>query len=441
MMRGTTTRSIGGFVSQNSRLLLLVFVGILFLAWSTDFPSIGIGKLGSGGSNSGKCPIFGKRYGIMMDAGSTGSRTHVFEFDFHPDGSIALVREVFEQIKPGLSAFKDNPKGAPESLTPLMMAAMQAVPPGSVGCTPIALKATAGLRLVGKEIAAEILNHVATNIRSYGFDAPADVAVVMDGRDEGPYAWITVNFLLGHLGAGRSGVTAAIMDMGGASTQIVFEPDNSARVLGGAPADFVYDATLLGSKHKMYQNSYLGLGLKEAVKTAAASALTEGKGKAFVCLPSDFTFNLGDKEITNTEGKQDFDACAAHIQLALIKSSEVCSYPPCSFNGIYQPKLRDVFTGPIYAFSYFYDRMEPWLPMDGQITVGTFKEIGTKICNGGEEKYSSHNKGTMCADFAYLYTLLSKGYGLSDDEHLHIKKKINGIETAWALGAMIEMMK
>eukprot|EP00744_Colponema_vietnamica_P011466 GILI01016134.1.p1 GENE.GILI01016134.1~~GILI01016134.1.p1 ORF type:complete len:441 (-),score=119.92 GILI01016134.1:192-1514(-) len=440
-MRGVNHRTIGTFVAQNSRLLLLAFVGILFLAWSTDFTTFTGKSSGGSGGNNGKCPIFGKRYGIMMDAGSTGSRTHVFEFDFHPDGTIGLIREVFEQIKPGLSFFKGNPKGASNSLIPLMEVAKRDVPANIVACTPIALKATAGLRLLGKEASAEILNHVATGIRSYGFDAPADVAVVMDGKDEGPYAWITVNFLLGHLGAGRSGETAAIMDMGGASTQIVFEPMNSVRILSGAPNEFIYDATLLGSKHKMYQNSYLGLGLKEAIKTSAAAALEAGKGTSFSCLPPDFTFELGDKKITNTEGKQNFETCAAHISAALIKKTAECSFAPCGFNGIYQPKLRDVFTGPIYAFSYFYDRTELWLPVDGQITVGTYKEIGTQICNGGEEKYSSHNKGTMCADFAFLYTLLTDGYGLTDDEKLHIKKKINGIETAWALGAMIEMMK
>lgn len=437
-MRGSSsTQKIGTFVSQNSRLLLAAFVGVLFLMYVADFGGRGT----SFSNNSGKCPIFGKRYGIMMDAGSTGSRTHVFEFDFHPDGSIGLNKEIFEQVKPGLSSFKGKPKAAADSIVPLMDIAKRDVPAAVVGCTPVALKATAGLRLIGKEESTAILDEVASSIRSYGFDAPRDVAVVMDGRDEGPYAWITVNFLLGNLGAARSGTTAAIMDMGGASTQIVFEPDRRT-TLESAHPDFVYDATLLGSKHKMYQNSYLGLGLKEAIKTVAKKFLSGGKTSDFpACLPKGYTYEVSEGEkVEAPEEGQDFSKCAAAIGKALIDKTVECTTKPCSFNGIYQPKLRDVFTGPLYAFSYFYDRVESWLPEDGQITVGTYKTIGRKIC-GGEASHADHNKGTMCADFAYLYTLLTEGYGLTDDEHLHIKKKIKGIETAWALGAMIEMMK
>jgi len=47
----------------------------------------------------------------------------------------------------------------------------------------------------------------------------------------------------------------------------------------------------------------------------------------------------------------------------------------------------------------------------------------------------------MCLDFAYLYGLLRHGYALPDEHPLQIKKKIKGIETAWALGAMIVAMQ
>ena len=40
---------------------------------------------------------------------------------------------------------------------------------------------------------------------------------VMDGRNEGVYAWLTANYLLGTLEGG----TYAVLDLGGASTQIV----------------------------------------------------------------------------------------------------------------------------------------------------------------------------------------------------------------------------
>lgn len=431
---------ISGFLSQNAKLLLVAFAGLVFIVYATS----GRNAAENGGipprNGATKCPIFGKRYGIMMDAGSTGSRTHVFEFDFHPDGTIGLNKEIFEQVKPGLSSYKGDPKAASDSIVPLMEVARRDVPVSAVPCTPVALKATAGLRLIGAKAATAILERVDAMIRTYGFDAPRDVAVVMDGRDEGPYAWITVNFLLEHLGAASKPTTAAIMDMGGASTQIVFQPDRPDVALANAPAEFIYEATLLGTKHRMYQNSYLGLGLKEAVKTAAKAQLKAGNGAAFACLPKGYEFAVSETEKLTNGGAQSFEACAAAIGKALIDKSAPCGTAPCAFNGIYQPKLRDVFSGPIYAFSYFYDRIEAWLPEDGQITVGTYKTVGTKLC-ASEGSEGEMNKGTMCADLAYLYTLLTEGYGLVDSEKLYIKKKIKGIETAWALGAMIEMMK
>lgn len=446
-------------------------------------------KEGAEGSNT-NCPAFGKRYGIMMDAGSTGSRTHVYSFDFHPDGSIALEGEVFEEVKPGLSSFRGDPEAAAASIRPLMETAARIVPSAAVRCTPIALKATAGLRLIGAEESAAILASVGATMRSYGFAAPtgddanadkADpIAVIMDGRDEGPFAWTSVNFLVGALTAtsaggsngGSSGniagpaghQTAAIMDLGGASTQIVFQPDRPAVALAGAPKAFVYEAALFGSKHTLYQNSYLGLGLKEAVKAAGRTQL-----KNFACLPKGFEFDVssstssassaGEKKasVVTNKGPQSFAACAAAIGEAVIDTAAPCpaGAGPCAFNGIYQPKLRDSFSGPIYAFSYFSDVLDPYFAAasaqqeDGQqlaaaaeeekraetVSVGTYKKAGELLCEGG------HGRGLECAEVAFAYALLSRGYSLADSERLHISKQIRGFEVAWSLGAMIELMR
>jgi len=61
-----------------------------------------------------------------------------------------------------------------------------------------------------------------------------------------------------------------------------------------------------------------------------------------------------------------------------------------------------------------------------------------------------------CLDLSYIHALLAVcdlsredgdmsvsqvGYGLNDDVVIHISKKINGVETAWALGAMLKNMR
>ena len=67
------------------------------------------------------------KYAIVFDAGSTGSRIHVFKFEQH-GSSLKLISDTFEQLKPGLSSFADDPKKAAESLKPLLATAIKTVP-------------------------------------------------------------------------------------------------------------------------------------------------------------------------------------------------------------------------------------------------------------------------------------------------------------------------
>jgi apyrase len=69
----------------------------------------------------------GARFAVVFDAGSTGSRVHVFKFEVE-NGSLQLVSDTFEQLKPGLSAYPDDPEAAAASLKPLLDVAMKTVP-------------------------------------------------------------------------------------------------------------------------------------------------------------------------------------------------------------------------------------------------------------------------------------------------------------------------
>lgn len=89
----------------------------------------------------------GTRYAIVFDAGSTGSRIHVFKFNVDKS-DLTLISDTFEQLKPGLSSYADDPQKAAESLKPLLDTAMKTVPKNMQSQTTLSLKATAGLRLL-----------------------------------------------------------------------------------------------------------------------------------------------------------------------------------------------------------------------------------------------------------------------------------------------------
>lgn len=342
---------------------------------------------------SGKCtPPPGKKeksYALMIDAGSTGSRLHLYTFshcDPSPGALPKLEDEGFFTTQPGLSSYSGKPLEAAESLRGLMDHAVRGVPDSEMSCTPVAVKATAGLRLLGEREAGEILEEVEDWLRrefKFKVVEPEGV-VIMDGRDEGVYAWITINYLLGLIGSREASPSesAAIMDLGGASTQIVFEPSFDPAVHGQSllPGDHVYDLDFAGQKHVLYQHSHLGYGLMQArravnnlvafqhvwlnsVVHGGASAeridwdhLTEkdvihnpcmfaGERKAVDLDPP------GRKKVrvTMMGTGRGFEACRRVVEVMLAKDAK-CENPPCAFAGVYQPSLGEVFqAGKVWA--------------------------------------------------------------------------------------------
>lgn len=126
-------------------------------------------------------------FGLMIDAGSTGSRLHLYKFLNCKNQPLPkLHSESFYSTKPGLSYYAKKPKEAAESLKEMMNQALQEVPLAQQGCTKLELKATAGLRLLGQKDSDEILEEVENWLkREYPFKLGKDAVGIMEGKDEG----------------------------------------------------------------------------------------------------------------------------------------------------------------------------------------------------------------------------------------------------------------
>lgn len=137
------------------------------------------------------------QFGLMIDAGSTGSRIHVYKFN-NCGPSPALEDEVFVQTIPGLSAYADKPEEAAKSLDVLMQAAVENVPIHLRRCSPVSVGATAGLRLLGEKKSENILNAVRHRLKHhYPFPISKRSGVsIMDGRDEGKHSDIYEQYIL-----------------------------------------------------------------------------------------------------------------------------------------------------------------------------------------------------------------------------------------------------
>ncbi|KAI8061683.1 nucleoside phosphatase GDA1/CD39 [Gongronella butleri] len=398
----------------------------------------------------------------MIDAGSSGSRVHVYRFNFC-NKEPKLENEVFEMLKPGLSSYEDDPEAAAHSLDKLLDIAVKNVPAEYHHCTPLAVKATAGLRLLGPDASDRILKQVRTHLETnYPFPLAGDDAVtIMDGSDEGVYAWITVNYLLGKLAASKRGSSAAVFDLGGASTQVVFEPSISM-----AEGEHKYPLAYgEGEPYQLYQHSYLGFGLnqarqhiKEAVVEMHLAHQEAPRQEQFVyhpCLPTNhsesISFTTKDNEKIDVQliGTGAGSAqCRGVIEPLFRKESE-CLTSPCAFNGVYQPSLTDAFKQrDLFVFSYFYDLTQP-LGMPKEFSVGELGSLAQRVCdvNAFTDTFrhvpgalAELNKPDLCLEMTYLYSLLKIGYDLPTDRQVRTAQKIQGVETGWCLGASIAMI-
>lgn len=427
------------------------------------------------------------QYALMIDAGSTGSRIHVYRFN-NCGPTPELEDEVFKMTEKkkggsGLSSYDSDAEGAAKSLDVLMDVAVENVPDKLKGCTPVAVKATAGLRKLGPEKSDAILKAVRQRLETvYPFpvvSADKGGVEVMDGKDEGVYAWITTNYLLGKIGGPDKTPTAAVFDLGGGSTQIVFQPTFKQAVDGGMPetlaaGDHKYDLKFGGRDFTLYQHSYLGYGLMEA-RNNLHRVVIEGMyenhkdaSKAWLNQPiSNPCMNVGmskQVEVPLSEGhplgasvsvnmtgpKTGSPAqCRALAEKTLKKEAE-CKLAPCAFNGVHQPSLEKTFAREdVYLFSYFYDRTQP-LGMPESFTLRELKDLTARVCQGGdawkvfesvpEALDTLAEQPDMCLDLNFMLALLHTGYEMPIDREVKIAKKIKGNELGWCLGASLPLL-
>lgn len=407
-----------GRVYFKSKACLVMTVGVALLSLIFLVFGLWSGRIGS--FNFFASPNI--EYGIMIDAGSTGSRVHVYKFSSYADSQPILMDEVFHQIKPGLSSYAEHPENGAGSIETLLDIAKESIPKEKWHNTPLALKATAGLRLLPEKQSQALLNKVNELFKNSPFKIRDKPVSIMDGTDEGIFAWLTVNYLLDLIGYD----TVGTIDLGGGSMQITFSPIERS-TFETAPRDFLHDTTVFHHFMKVYVHSYLGLGLM----SARQQVLGKANDATSSCMPVDYQgtwMNAGSKYNIKGElsGEGKFNACYGVVKKVIegkIKRPDELK--------------RETF----YAFSYFFDRAaENGLihPEDGGIVrVGKYEETARNVC---DSKNHDPDSPFMCMDLTIITSFLKDGYGLPSDTKLQVRKKIKGKENSWALGATFFLM-
>lgn len=419
----------------------------------------------------------GRKYAVLVDAGSSGSRMQVYSWKDPKleralrasKGLDATVLPKVEKgtwensgvdwsmkVEPGLSSYGDHPADVGSYLKELLDHAEKIVPPSAWAETPIYVMATAGMRLLPENQRQAVLSETCRYIRehtSFSIDGGgcSEHVQVISGEEEGLLGWISVNYLMDgfHIRGKQASLdgetdvvegksTFGFLDMGGASTQIAFEPSKKALQGEGVAAEADLTAVSLrmldGTEvsHKVFVTTFLGYGTNQARQRYLDllrhdSSASQGSPKALLdpCLNSGL--QLSDAAGTHDlalSGTGNFTACLESLHPLLDKEA-ACTKPPCLFHGVHVPKIdfsvnhfigvseywfssQDVFgLGGVYDFVDFQKAAvdfcgKPWAELKHHLDVGDL--FGPEV--------QLNRLQTQCFKAAWMTTVLHEGIGI-----------------------------
>ncbi|GLT29336.1 hypothetical protein SLA2020_042100 [Shorea laevis] len=413
---------------------------------------------GFGDNNNRKVNFFSRgsrNYVVIFDAGSSGSRVHVFCFDHNLDlVPIGNELEIFEQIKPGLSFYAKDPRAAADSLRSLLDKAESVVPLKLRGRTPVRVGATAGLRALEGDASDKILEAVRELLKDRS-TLKSDGVIILDGLQEGSYQWVTINYLLGNLGKSYSN-TVGVVDLGGGSVQMAYaiaESDaaKAPRVSEGEDT-YVKEMYLKGRKYYLYVHSYLHYGLL----AARAEILKISEDSSNPCILAgyhgSYKYGVVEYKASSSPSGASIEECR-RLAFNALKINQTCTHMKCTFGGVWNGGGGDGQKH-LFVASFFFDRAaeanfvkasDPVVKVQPQ----NFAEAAKHAC---ETKFSDakavyehvedNSLPYLCMDLVYQYTLLVDGFGLDPYQDITLVKKVKYgnylVEAAWPLGSAIE---
>ncbi|KAG6393941.1 hypothetical protein SASPL_144516 [Salvia splendens] len=400
-----------------------------------------------------------QKYAAVFDAGSTGSRVHVFNFD--SDMGLLPIDQEFEfyqAITPGLSSYADDPKAAADSLRPLLDQAEAVVPQELRSTTPLKLGATAGLRLLPGNASDAILEAVKEYFeQESSLDYRPEWITVLQGTDEGAYIWIAINYLLESLSGGFSH-TVGVVDLGGGSVQMAYAISDSAASTAPSASPqgdaYVFQKLILGTNYNLYTHSYLNYGLGAA--RAQSLNITGDRGNPCVTNGYESTYDYNGEVYTAKPPRSgtNLRRCRA-LSRKVLKIDAPCPRSNCTFDGVWSGGGGDGFSN-LYIASYFYDTAAESGIVDtaanaARIRPIAYREAAKRACRADVESMKAifpaieeGDLGYLCMDLVYEYSLLVDGFGLDSFEEVTVVKNVDYkgslIGAAWPLGCAVELL-
>ncbi len=348
-------------------------------------------------------------YALIVDAGSTGSRLHLFEYTH--EAKIPLIHELFsESVKPGLSSYAKNPQEAGPSLKKPLDDALAELRKKQINPAKVQLSvlATAGMRLLNADQQRAIYKELFLYLRSrYPFPIPE--IKTLSGEMEGLFGWLDLNYLAGTFNSERDSTLGSI-DVGGASIQLVFS------TLDASQPQNEFKLHLGTQYYLVYSKSFLGLGLNEALNQVNQQAL------AARCYPAHYALSTGEKGSFNSKD------CGVLYTNLLNQQSPAAQIP--SLAG----KEFLAYSGAYYTFNFFQVNAPSKAALENQVQAVCDQSWEQLLAAYPKETESYLSK--YCASGVYLSRLLFDTYHLQANQ-LRVSNQINQHNLDWTLGALL----
>lgn len=366
-------------------------------------------------------PVFAD-YAILIDAGSSGSRAHVFEYQRNHENYLPFLKDLYsKQTTLKLTDFKENQEKAEKDFKELLDATIQesvlhTLSPKEMNKVEIAIFATAGMRLLPKNEQHKIYQTIGKFLDAkYDFALNLDNLRTISGKEEAVFEWLDVNYLQNNLEAGKTAEdTVGTIGMGGASTQMVFAT-NYAKV----DEKDLQIIKINNQEYRLFAHSFLKLGANQAQKSIS------NLPNVGSCYPVGYKLPWG---ATGNYNFKDCNALYSHAIENILLHDLPKTIPPPS-----QGTKFVAFAAIYHDFKFFDLLSEPThfnlVLKTGEICTKSWEELSAEF---KKDKYlSSH-----CANASYFDELLYNTYGLNDSQ-LIVANKFNGIEIDWTLGALL----
>ena len=342
-------------------------------------------------------------HGFMIDAGSTGSRLHIYEWEPRVLSSHSEVQDAVsgkklsfpesasrwtDRLRPGVATFSSLPddelvENVASYFSPLIEFAKTVLreKEESFENFPIFFRATAGMRTLEKNDRSRVLGAIRELFSDKTFCPfyfEDEYARILSGEEEAIFGWTGINFIMGNLvedsqGAGtviNPKLTYGSLDMGGASTQISFyEPQEDIMAN-------LFKLQIGQGKHwNLYSHSFLYYGINAARDRFEARLLAGQDAQSRLidgvynpCLPGGSRREVRLNIHVNSEGDEtwedgigvssdgfyqamlkndgntgDFEGCMSYAKQALhLEKNSWCDFAhkgDCAFNGVSMPEL------------------------------------------------------------------------------------------------------